>query len=450
MDINASDLREASTAVGNWIWERIGKELLSNLPSKAMKKWTARSWDDSATEYKHRLLKIHSTTKLLGNPKEIDLGKLFTDVYALDQVSAFRRLELEELNRRAADGSVLDNYVVRKPLLDVSKHSNRLYILGKPGSGKSTFLKAIVRLCCIGTIDKIPVFVALRDWMESGESIDQFIINEFKVCDFPEPQSFVESILESGEVVFLFDGLDEVPNKNNARRKTIRTLTMFCNKYPKAKVMVTCRTAATDYSFSQFDYFEIADFSRDQQLYFLEKWYSDSPDLLHRILSEWNDNKNKALIDLAKTPLLLALLCLAFDETRLIPRRRIELYEESINALLRKWDSSREIDRDELYRSFSHIRKEQLFSKIAMSAFEEGSIFVSKKKAIKYIRDFVSELPPEDLREQFDGEVILKTMEAQHGIFVERACDIYAFSHLTIHEYFVAKSISENVKGNAL
>ncbi len=35
-------------------------------------------------------------------------------------------------------------------------------------------------------------------------------------------------------------------------------------------------------------------------------------------------------------------------------------------------------------------------------------------------------------------------MEAQHGILVERAYQIHSFSHLTFHELFVAKYITDN------
>ena len=36
---------------------------------------------------------------------------------------------------------------------------------------------------------------------------------------------------------------------------------------------------------------------------------------------------------------------------------------------------------------------------------------------------------------------LLKSIEAQHGLFVERARGIYSFSHLTFHEYFTARQI---------
>jgi hypothetical protein len=40
--------------------------------------------------------------------------------------------------------------------------------------------------------------------------------------------------------------------------------------------------------------------------------------------------------------------------------------------------------------------------------------------------------------------VILQSLEAQHGLLIERAKGIYSFSHLTFHEYFAAKEIAFN------
>jgi predicted NACHT family NTPase len=42
---------------------------------------------------------------------------------------------------------------------------------------------------------------------------------------------------------------------------------------------------------------------------------------------------------------------------------------------------------------------------------------------------------------QLDSEVVLKSIEVQHGLLVERARDIYSFSHRTFQEYFTARKI---------
>ncbi|MEG3924313.1 NACHT C-terminal helical domain 2-containing protein [Microcoleus sp. D3_18a_C4] len=48
------------------------------------------------------------------------------------------------------------------------------------------------------------------------------------------------------------------------------------------------------------------------------------------------------------------------------------------------------------------------------------------------------------------SEVVLKAIEAQHGLLVERARGIYSFSHLTFPEYFTATKIVNNSTPQAL
>jgi len=62
----------------------------------------------------------------------------------------------------------------------------------------------------------------------------------------------------------------------------------------------------------------------------------------------------------------------------------------------------------------------------------------------RQIKDYICNLPeasadPDALR--LDSEVVLKAIEHHHGLLVERARNIYSFSHLTFQEYFTAREI---------
>jgi predicted NACHT family NTPase len=63
----------------------------------------------------------------------------------------------------------------------------------------------------------------------------------------------------------------------------------------------------------------------------------------------------------------------------------------------------------------------------------------------RYIADFIGNLrdidpDPESLR--VDSEAVLRSIQSQHELLVERARGIYAFSHLTFQEYFAAREIA--------
>ena len=123
---------------------------------------------------------------------------------------------------------------------------------------------------------------------------------------------------------------------------------------------------------------------------------------------------------------------------------RSELYEEGIELLLEKWDDSRDIERDPIYKKLSTRRKEDLLSQIAFNTFVKSEYFF-KQKTLEYpISNYIQNLP--DVQTDSDALLIssrkvLRSVEAQHGLLVERARGIYSFSHLTFQEYFTARNI---------
>ncbi|HEX8890819.1 MAG TPA: NACHT domain-containing protein, partial [Pyrinomonadaceae bacterium] len=277
----------------------------------------------------------------------------------------------------------------------------------------------------------------------------------FDICDFPDAQPFVEELLESGSAIVLFDGLDEVNQEGGQRDKQTRAMDNFVEKYDQTQCLITCRLAASDYSFQPFTYVEIADFTENQIKTFVGNWFRNQEgekdeETCKKFLSEFERDDNEGLRDLARTPLLLTLLCLAFNETLTFPQRRVEIYEEALDALLKKWDSSRKIKRDEVYSKLSLGHKKNMLERIAAETFEKNEYFIPQAELEKYITDYAKNVPPHDTDEATDGEAILKAIEAQHGIFVERAHRVYSFSHLTFQEYFTAKYIVDNATQGTL
>ncbi|MEM8611221.1 MAG: hypothetical protein AAGF93_04315 [Cyanobacteria bacterium P01_H01_bin.105] len=67
---------------------------------------------------------------------------------------------------------------------------------------------------------------------------------------------------------------------------------------------------------------------------------------------------------------------------------------------------------------------------------------VAEEKIVDYIRNLPGAQDDEDIL-QLDGAKVLNSVEAQHGLLVERARGIYSFSHLTFQEYFTAKQITQ-------
>jgi predicted NACHT family NTPase len=69
----------------------------------------------------------------------------------------------------------------------------------------------------------------------------------------------------------------------------------------------------------------------------------------------------------------------AFEETMSFPPSRVELYKEALDALLKKWDSSRRIKRDEVHKNLSVGRKESLLSRVAAETFDKGMFLLRRR-----------------------------------------------------------------------
>ncbi|MGB1252490.1 MAG: NACHT domain-containing protein, partial [Candidatus Promineifilaceae bacterium] len=327
---------------------------------------------------------------------------------------------------------------------------DKLFILGKPGAGKTTFMKWVALQAIQRKLDYFPIFINLktlsdkRPGLNSAENILDYIARTPEVRRIPSPKTFIEYALESGKALILFDGLDEVNLEDDLRSNMVDALNEFVAEYGDGKTLITCRVAATEYSFTPFEYVEMADFTPQQMGTFINNWFADDKDKAKRCHAELVDRSdNKALQELAQVPLLMTLLCLTFDELNAFPIKRSQIYDEATRALLSKWDASRNIRRDTIYRGLDLQEKKWMLAAVASHTFERGDYFVEEGEMAALLEDALRSIPN---IENPDGEVVLKAIEAQHGILVERARRIHSFSHLTLQEYFTALNIVENAR----
>lgn len=396
------------------------------------------------------------TMRVLDMPKPIELtGKqgIYTNVNILEAITGRRRLKVAELMQSCDH----DNFerlglsgVKQKRVsgLEVVQRYSKLMVLGKPGAGKTTFLKYLAMQCIEGRFqaNRVPLFITLKDFAEAPKkpAILKFIVQLLSSCGVTHTSAAVEKLLEQGKALVLLDGLDEVREEDTKR--VLRQIRDFSDFFHTNQFVITCRIAAKEYTYQSFTEVEMADFDEKQIAIFAQNWFQlTDPVKGKRFIDKLK--QNEPIQELASSPLLLTLLCLVFGDSGDFPANRSELYQEGLDVLLKKWDAKRNIEREQVYKNLSLQRKEDLLSQIGLTTFKQKDYFFKQKTAEAYIADFIRNLrnadtDPEILK--LDSEAVLKSIEAQHGLLVERAKGIYSFSHLTFHEYFAAREIVAN------
>ncbi|MEO1399794.1 MAG: NACHT domain-containing NTPase [Cyanobacteria bacterium J06635_1] len=382
----------------------------------------------------------------------VEVKEIYTELKILDRVNANRHMSISELMQTFDPCSDEFNSIglgtstgQRISGIDLIRREPKLMILGRPGAGKTTFLKYVAVSCVQDRFfqEYVPVFVSLRDFSEKAEysSLIDYIVNELSHFSV-EPEE-VYKLLDYARVIFLLDGLDEV--KESYSRHVLNEIRQLSQKFYKNRFLVTCRLAAQEYVFEGFTEVEIADFNQEQMRAFADNWFSIKKDSLkaERIVSHLESNRR--FRELATNPLLLTLLCLVFEDSGDFPSNRSELYQEGLDVLLKKWDAGRNIERAQAYQKMSRQRKEDLLSNIAFATFEHNDYFFKRRYIEGEIRNYIRNLPESLINTQDldpDCQAILKSIESQHGLIVERARGIYSFSHLTFHEFFASRQIA--------
>lgn len=391
-----------------------------------------------------KILYQHGTIQLLSGA-EIGVDQLYVDVWLLNrsprtfQVSESKLLESFDLRN---DRLGLGDRIKRNEGMEVANSNPRLLILGKPGAGKTTFLKHLAVDCCNSKFQPnlIPVLIELRKIRSTEWKILDAIAGELGLNNLQ-----TETLLEQGKLLVLMDGLDEV-STNSFRRDVQNQICEIVqeSKHLDNRFILTCRTQIIDVIPRGFISVEVADFNDEQVKKFVENWFHVSGQSEIEIAQQWQTflkatRKNPALNELTVTPVLLSLMCLVMQDAGELPSQAALLYRKGIRLLLEKWNDRKEIHKweigEKVYRKLEPDRKEALLIEIAARKFENPGNFVLFEQAdlVQQIVRFLR------LSKKQDGEAVLRALEAQHGLLVERADELWSFSHLTFQEYFTVQ-----------
>jgi hypothetical protein len=429
--------------------------------SKAVKE-VSKSFDETAKNFLHKAFgkyaqkykERHGKLKVVcvRMDEAVSLESVYTTVQFLDRagISYFESPEtLQELFRQTGKRRFQSKDNQKREGITVANEEQHLMVLGAPGVGKSTFLRKIGLEALKGKSGKfqhscIPVFLNLNLFKADEIDIEKLIAQEFSICGFPASEEFTTAALKNGKLLILLDGLDEVPT--DKVDLAITQIQNLVDSYDKNRFIASCRVAAYKGGFQRFKDVIIAEFDDSQIEEFINNWFRSEVDKTVETATQcWELLQNPeyaAAKELAQTPLLLTLLCLVYNDSLDFPKNRAALYGEALDVLLKKWAAEKRIQREPIYRKLSPELEQDLLAEIAYTSFEADRLFFSQREVVSQIKNFL--MDNVNAPKHLDGEAVLRAIEVQQGILVERARDAYSFSHLTLQEYLTAQYIDDH------
>lgn len=342
-------------------------------------------WIDEVKERCYqRVLKRHSQIRLL-NGTEIRVDQLYVDVWLLKKPerrdfstseSILDRYDIEK------DCLCLSKRIQRKPGFEIANSKPKLIIMGKPGSGKTTFLKHLAIDWVEGKFqaDKISILIELRQIREQKWQLIDAISQELELT-----KEETLGLLKQGKLLVLMDGLDEVPT-GNLRASLLEQLKEVSENYSNEnRIIITCRTQVIGRIPSGFTEVEVAEFNPKQVRQFVQNWFAVNGQSEAEVIEQSEAiqiamTNQPDLREMTVTPVLLSLICVVWQDNGNIPTNKANLYEKGINWLLSHWNDNKEIPGwafgTEAYRQLSVKDKEELLIEIAAQKFENPNNFV--------------------------------------------------------------------------
>jgi NACHT domain len=413
--------------------------------------------------YRQHIEKLYSSTNLIGINTPIHIKNIFTELYILDEPTANKRhtygslkaLEEEDLDQLIHSMKKTNGIEVIK-----NRANKRLLVLGSPGSGKTTFLKYITYLGAQGIFgDKLVSFISLKQWSDADKeklsNLLDYLVKQFEMCSFDDAKSTIERYL-NGNFIVLLDGLDEVFGDIERFKEIHQKIDEFCSTYLYTQVIISCRTNELPIGFTKFTKVEIAEFDKSQIENFVRNWVNcqqvQDENYYKNFFTEFNKQENKKVGEMASIPILLSLLCIVFKDNGTFPKNKMQVYRQALDILLDETEMNMMRDyipsRSIIYKDLDLGKRKELFNNLAYLYSLRNELLFEKneiKEIVEYILRNILQTSS-----YIDALKILREIETQHGIIIERFKDIFSFAHRSFQEFFTATFFIDNNKFDEL
>ncbi|WP_052166274.1 NACHT domain-containing protein [Methylobacter tundripaludum] len=392
--------------ISNWLYSRLaGQKFLRKTALRHYRKALVRKYESVRIPFRDRA--------------PLKMAEVFVPLQVTGRVDAVQMAAMQAISR-----------------------FKRLMVVGEPGAGKTMLMKHVAFHYAEHGLDgygiqAVPVLLELNRAADPNTSLLQHLVHILEQNDFPRAEHYVEQALDKGELLLLFDGLDEV--SYSERGRVVNAIKDLLANHPDCPVVITCRRAVY-----QNEFFDVVDetllvkeFADAQIRQFLNAWAPDMPvdKSVDQLLGTLQDRPR--LKDLARNPLLLTIIAYLYADTEhVLPHSRAEFYKLATDVLLRQWHQER--------NHYQPHDKHAVLEHLALylhGADEQNQDrrSIDHENVLLQLKDI---LPRLNLDAGKDANNILKEIVERSGLLLEiDGGERYQFGHLTLQEFFVASAL---------
>ncbi|MFN0299748.1 MAG: NACHT domain-containing protein [Burkholderiales bacterium] len=380
----------------------------------------------------------------------------------------------------------MDEHRETRPVaaLEALAEHRELTLLGKPGSGKSTFGASVLLTLTqawqghsdemekLGTTWKhgvlLPIRVVLRRFAEQLPPGDKparagdlwaFIGRDLEASGYglsPNAMEYVQRIARKHGALILLDGLDECGDSTRRARVLAAVQDLQRSAGQACRFLLTARPYAwPDGPDPARGVYALADLNDEQIEQFIRAWYTAlvarnwrSPGEADRKLEDLLRARGRPdLQALASNPLLLTLMATLHTNRGRLPDDRADLYNDSVDLLMLRWN--REIGADKAlldalavpHLKLSALREvlEELAFKVhAENAGQDGTADIGEDRLGRAFRPL--------LKSKDKADVVVEYIENRAGLLIgqgekngERQ---FTFPHRTFQEFLAASHLA--------
>lgn len=377
--------------------------------------------------YIERQLEKNSYLNTLVFQNQVPLEDLYIPLTVIQQSA-----EVED-----PDAGILINHFAKE---FIPQHK-RVLITDTAGMGKSTLMRYLL-LQCIKSNFSIPVFIELRHLSES-RTVLSLLENELNL-DAPEgserfTSERIAKILKKGQMLFFFDGYDEIPFKD--REAVTKDIKNFIDLYPANSFALTSRPESGLSAFPSFAHFRIRPLKKTESFQLIQK-YDKNGVRSDQLIKRLQGPELRAVHEFLQNPLLTTLLYRCFEYKQNIPEKKHIFYRQVFDALYDWHDASKDgyntrekkskLDLDGFHR---------VLRAVGFISILNGEVEGDKDKVLGWIRDAKRVCVGMSFSENdflLDATTAVPVL-VKDGLF-------YKWSHKSLAEYFAAQYICSEGK----